>query len=55
MIASILIALVLAGVLLYVLALIPMDAAIMTLIRVVVILACVLYIVKALGLRVPGL
>jgi hypothetical protein len=52
---SVVLVLVIAGVLLYCLGMIPMDAAIMTLIRVVVILACVFYIIKALGLRIPGL
>lgn len=47
---GLLLVLVLAGVLLYLLTLIPMDAAIVTLIRVVVILACVFYVIKAFGL-----
>lgn len=47
---SLLLVLVLAGVLLYLLTLIPMDAAIMTLIRVVVVLLCVFYVISAFGL-----
>ncbi len=47
---SLLLVLVLAGVLLYLLTLIPMDAAIVTLIRVVVIIACVFYVIQAFGL-----
>lgn len=47
---SLLLVLVLAGVLLYLLALIPMDPAIVTLIRVVVIIACVFYVISAFGL-----
>ena len=50
---SIILTLVLVGVLLYLLTLIPMDPAIMTIIRVVVILGAVLWIVKALGLKLP--
>jgi hypothetical protein len=50
---SILIALVIVGVLLYLLTLIPMDPAIVTIIRVVVILGVVLWIIKALGLHLP--
>lgn len=51
---SLLLALVLAGVLLYLLTLIPMDPAIVTIIRVVVIIICVFYVIQALGLA-PGL
>lgn len=50
---AIILTLVLVGVLLYLLTLIPMDPAIMTIIRVVVILGAVLWIVKALGLKLP--
>ena len=42
--------LVAVGVGLYLLTLIPMDPAILTIIRVVVILACVLYVLSAFGL-----
>lgn len=48
---AIILVLVLAGAALYCLNLIPMDAAIMTLIRVVVIVAAVFYVVKALGVH----
>ncbi len=47
---GLLLVLVLAGVLLYLLTLIPMDPAIVTLIRVVVIIACVFYVIQAFGL-----
>lgn len=47
---GLLLVLVLAGVALYLLGLIPMDGAILTLIRVVVILACVFYVIAAFGL-----
>ena len=50
---SIILTLVVVGVLLYLLTLIPMDPAIVTIIRVVVILGAVLWIVKALGLHLP--
>ncbi len=50
---SILLVLVFVGVLLYVLGLIPMDAAIMALIRVVVVVGAVLYVINAMGLRLP--
>lgn len=51
---GLLVVLVLVGVGLYLLTLIPMDAAILTIIRVVVILACVLYVLSAFGvLDVP--
>ena len=47
---SLLVLLILVGVGLYLLTLIPMDPAILTIIRVVVILACVLYVLSAFGL-----
>ena len=50
---SIILTLVVVGVLLYLLTLIPMDPAIVTIIRLVVILAAVLWVVKALGLKLP--
>ena len=50
---AIILTLVVVGVLLYLLTLIPMDPAIVTIIRVVVILGAVLWIVKALGLQLP--
>lgn len=50
MIVSILITLVIVGVLLYLLTLIPMDAAIAQIIRVVVIFGAVLYVIQELGL-----
>ena len=46
----IIITLLIVGVLLYLITLIPMDAAIVTIIRVVVILCAVLYVLSALGL-----
>lgn len=50
---SIILALILVGVLLYLVTLIPMDPAIVTIIRVVVILGAVLWIIRAMGLRLP--
>ncbi len=47
---SIILALIVVGVLLYLLQLIPMDAAIRTVIRVVVVLCVVLWVFRALGL-----
>ena len=46
----VLVALILLGVLLYLIQLIPMDGAIMQLIRIVIIVAAVLYVLSALGL-----
>lgn len=46
---SLLLVLVLVGVLLYLVGLIPMDAAILTIIRVVAILCVVLYVLAAFG------
>lgn len=50
---SIILTLVVVGVLLYLLTLIPMDPAIVIIIRVVVILGAVLWVCKAMGLRLP--
>jgi len=50
---AIILTLVIVGVLLYLLTLIPMDPAIVVIIRVVVILGAVLWIVRAMGLRLP--
>lgn len=47
---NILLALIAVGVLLYCVNLIPMDGAILQIIRVVVILGAVLYVLRALGL-----
>ena len=47
---NILLALIAVGVLLYFITLIPMDGAIVQIIRVVVILGAVLYVLRALGL-----
>lgn len=47
---QILLALIFVGVMLYLITLIPMDGAIVQIIRVVVILGAVLYVLKALGL-----
>lgn len=47
---GLLVVLILVGVGLYLLTLIPMDPAILTIIRVVAILACVLYVLSAFGL-----
>lgn len=52
-IISLLLFLVIIGVGLYLVGLIPMDATILTIIRVVVILVVILYILEALGF-VPG-
>ena len=46
----ILIALILLGVLLYLIQMIPMDATIMQLIRIVVIVGAILYVLSALGM-----
>lgn len=47
---SLLVLLILVGVLLYVVGLIPMDPAILNIIRVVVILCVVFYLIRAFGL-----
>lgn len=50
---SIILILIVIGVLLVLVAQIPMDATILTLIRVVVIVGTVFWLIKALGLRLP--
>lgn len=50
MLVELLVLLIVVGVVLYAITLVPMDAAIQKLIRIVVILAAVLYVLKALGL-----
>ncbi len=50
-----LIALIFVGVVLYLITLIPMDAAIMQLIRAVVILGAVFYVLRVLGIWNGGL
>lgn len=55
MLIQLLVLLIIVGVALYLIQLVPMDAAIRTVIRVVVILIVVLYALKVLGLLDGGL